>query len=149
LKTVGETPLEEPDRETQSPGPLRILLAEDNPVNQLVATRLLQRESHLVKVVASGAQAVKAFVESSYDVVLMDVQMPEMTGLEATARIRQLESEAGRGAHVPILAMTAHAMTGDRERCLESGMDGYIAKPIRREELFSALASAVPAMACH
>jgi PAS domain S-box-containing protein len=112
----------------------RVLLAEDNPVNQHLATRLLEKQGHTVQVVETGTAAVRAVQEGGYDLVLMDVQMPEMGGLEATRAIRAWEAENGRG-HVPIVAMTAHAMKGDREQCLAAGMDGYIAKPIRAQEL--------------
>jgi PAS domain S-box-containing protein len=107
---------------------LRILLAEDNPVNQEVAVHLLERRGHSVIVAEDGRQAISAIEKHTFDLVLMDVQMPEMGGLEATKLIREKEGSAGR--HVPIVAMTAHAMQGDRERCMEAGMDGYLAKPI-------------------
>jgi two-component system sensor histidine kinase/response regulator len=107
----------------------RILLAEDNLVNQRVALHILEKHGYSVTLVANGINALKALDEQTFDLVLMDVQMPEMGGFEATAKIR--ESEHGRGTHVPIVAMTAHAMSGDRERCLAAGMDGYISKPIR------------------
>jgi PAS domain S-box-containing protein len=108
--------------------PLRILLAEDNPVNQEVAVHLIERRGHSVIVAENGRQAVEAIERHKFDLVLMDVQMPEMGGLEATRVIR--EKEKGSGHHLPIIAMTAHAMQGDREQCLEAGMDGYLAKPI-------------------
>jgi CheY-like chemotaxis protein len=108
--------------------PVRVLLAEDHPVNQHLVQRLLARRGHSVHVAADGRQAVEAFEREPFDLVLMDVQMPVMDGLEATAAIRRLES--ARGGHVLIVAMTAHAMAGDRERCLEAGMDDYLAKPI-------------------
>jgi PAS domain S-box-containing protein len=108
--------------------PLRVLLAEDNPVNQEVALRLLERRGHSVIVAENGRQALTAIERHKFDLVLMDVQMPEMGGLEATQLIR--EKERSTGEHLPILAMTAHAMQGDRERCIAAGMDGYLAKPI-------------------
>ncbi|MGB7754423.1 MAG: response regulator [Candidatus Acidiferrales bacterium] len=108
--------------------PLRVLLAEDNPVNQEVALRLLERRGHSVIVAENGRQALTAIERHKFDLVLMDVQMPEMGGLEATQLIR--EKEKSTGGHLPILAMTAHAMQGDRERCIAAGMDGYLAKPI-------------------
>jgi PAS domain S-box-containing protein len=108
--------------------PLRILLAEDNPVNQEVAVHLIERRGHSVIVAENGREAVEAIERHKFDLVLMDVQMPEMGGLEATRVIR--EKEKGSGHHLPIIAMTAHAMQGDREQCIESGMDGYLAKPI-------------------
>jgi two-component system, sensor histidine kinase and response regulator len=110
---------------------LRVLLAEDNAVNQTLAVRLLERLGHVVVVAHNGREAVEELEKWNYefDVVLMDVQMPEMDGFEATAAIRARDQ--ARGAHTPIVAMTAHAMKGDRERCLEAGMDGYVSKPIR------------------
>lgn len=117
---------------------LRVLLAEDNAVNQLVATRVLEKLGHAVTVVSSGREAVSAIQSGTFDVVVMDVQMPEMDGLEATAEIRR--GERMTGTHIPIIAMTAHAMKGDRERCLEAGMDGYTSKPIRANELEQAIA---------
>jgi signal transduction histidine kinase/CheY-like chemotaxis protein len=114
---------------------LRILLAEDNPVNQKVARRMLEKEGHTVTIGANGRVALALWQRQTFDLILMDVQMPEMDGLEATAAIRQ--AEVGTGRHIPIIALTAHAMTGDRERCLASGMDGYVSKPIRAEEIRS------------
>jgi two-component system, sensor histidine kinase and response regulator len=112
---------------------LRLLLAEDNLVNQKLAVRLLEQQGHRVVVTANGREAVEAVQRQPFDLVLMDVQMPEMDGFEATAAIRQ--AERGTGRHLPILAITAYAMKGDRERCLESGMDGYVSKPIQPREL--------------
>jgi CheY-like chemotaxis protein len=125
--------------------PLRLLVAEDNLVNQRLAIRLLEKQGHSVVVACNGQEALEALAREPFDAVLMDVQMPEMGGLEATAAIRA--REAGTGNRVPIIAMTAHAMTGDRERCLEAGMDGYVAKPIQAKELTRALreATAPPA----
>ena len=113
--------------------PLHILLAEDNPINEKVAVRLLERRGHTVEVARTGLEAVSASARTKFDVILMDVQMPEMGGLEATALIRQ--RERGTGNHVPIVAMTAHAMEGDRERCLAAGMDDYISKPVRQRDM--------------
>ncbi len=113
---------------------LRILLAEDNVVNQRLASRLLEKRGHRVVVTSNGREAVEALERQSFDLVMMDVQMPEVDGFEATALIRQRENSTG--AHLPIIAMTAHAMKGDRERCLAAQMDGYVAKPIKAEELF-------------
>ncbi len=121
---------------------LRILLAEDNPVNQTVAVRLLEKMGHTVMVVANGRDAVLMLAEQEFGLVLMDVQMPEMDGFEATRAIR--EKEATTHKHIPILAMTAHAMKGDRERCLAVGMDGYIAKPISPAELFAEIERFTP-----
>jgi two-component system, sensor histidine kinase and response regulator len=114
---------------------LRILLAEDNPVNQRVAVAMLSKRGHSVHVVDDGRQACQAVLGDRYDVVLMDVQMPEMSGFEATAAIRAGETDGG--GRVPIIAMTAHAMAGDRERCLAAGMDGYVTKPIDRDVLLA------------
>lgn len=116
---------------------MNVLLAEDNPVNQKLATRVLEKMGHRVTIAANGREAVDALLEASYDVVLMDVQMPEMDGLTATVRIREAEKETGR--HVPIIAMTANAMQGDRERCLKAGMDDYLPKPIRFQDLADVL----------
>jgi PAS domain S-box-containing protein len=112
---------------------LRILLAEDNAVNQVLAVRLLEKRGHAVTVTGNGKEALAALENNTFDLVLMDVQMPEMDGFEATAAIREKEKASGR--HLPVIAMTAHAMAGDRERCLEAGMDDYISKPIRPQEL--------------
>jgi two-component system sensor histidine kinase/response regulator len=120
---------------------LQILLAEDNLVNQTLAVRLLEKRGYVVTVVGDGHDALAALAKQSYDVVLMDVQMPEMDGFEATAVIRKNEESGAR--HTPIVAMTAHALKGDRERCLASGMDGYLPKPIRSAELFAAIENAV------
>jgi two-component system sensor histidine kinase/response regulator len=112
---------------------LQILLAEDNPINQKLATRLLEKRGHLVTVAANGKEALAALAERTYDLVLMDVQMPEMDGLEATRALREREKLIG--THQQVVAMTALAMKGDRERCMEAGMDGYLSKPIRQQEL--------------
>jgi two-component system sensor histidine kinase/response regulator len=117
--------------------PLRILLTEDNTVNQRLASRLLEKEGHVVVVADDGAKALKAHDESTFDLILMDVQMPVMDGMEATAAIRKAEQSTGR--HVPIIAMTAHAMAGDRQRFLQAGMDGYVSKPIHSQELMEAI----------
>lgn len=116
---------------------LRILLAEDNSINQRLASRLLEREGHFVIVASDGVKALEAIERESFDLILMDVQMPIMDGLEATTAIR--ERERTTGAHTPIVAMTAHAMAGDRQRFLAHGMDGYVAKPIHFRELFDAI----------
>ena len=117
---------------------LHILLAEDNLINQKVAAGMLEMQSHTVVVVGDGRQAVAALEREAFDLVLMDVQMPEMDGFEATTRIR--ERERGTGRHVPIIALTAHAMKGDREKCLQAGMDGYVTKPILAQDLFTTIA---------
>jgi CheY-like chemotaxis protein len=116
---------------------LRILLAEDNLVNQLLASRLLEKRGHKVVTAGNGREALKQLESERFDLLLMDVQMPEIDGFEATAIIRKEEESTGK--HLPIIAMTAHAMEGDREHCLAAGMDGYIAKPIKAEELMAAI----------
>jgi CheY-like chemotaxis protein len=112
---------------------LHVLLAEDNPVNQRLAVRLLEKRGHHVVVAGNGAEALAAMEKQDFDLVFMDVQMPEMDGLEATAVIRGKEKITGK--HQPIIALTAHAMKGDREKCIAGGMDGYLTKPIRPQEL--------------
>jgi signal transduction histidine kinase/DNA-binding response OmpR family regulator len=112
---------------------LRVLLAEDNAVNQLLATRLLEKRGHRVVTAGNGREALEALAKDTFDVVFMDVQMPDMDGFEATAAIR--EKEKGTGKHQTVVALTAHAMKGDRERCLAGGMDAYLSKPIRPQEL--------------
>jgi two-component system, sensor histidine kinase and response regulator len=116
---------------------LHLLLVEDNPVNQKLAVRLLERLGHQVAVADDGRQALTALAAQEVDLVLMDVQMPVMDGFEATAAIRARERE--HGGHLPIIAMTAHAMKGDRERCLAAGMDDYVTKPIDSAGLRAAL----------
>jgi CheY-like chemotaxis protein len=120
---------------------LHILLVEDNPINQKVAQRLLEKAGHSVTVAGNGREAVDHVSSRAFDVVLMDVQMPEMDGLEATAVIR--EREQGSDRRLPIVALTAHAMVGDRERCLQAGMDGYVTKPVQPPVLFQAIADAL------
>src|SRR5262249_30382217 len=115
----------------------RVLLVEDNIVNQRVAIGLLERRGHDVTAVGNGREALDQLEAASFDVVLMDLQMPVMSGLDATVAIR--ERERPPGAHVPIVAMTAHAMAGDRERCLAAGMDGYLSKPVDPQLLFAAV----------
>ena len=116
---------------------LRILLAEDNAVNQRVAVAMLSKRGHSLHVVENGRDAVEAVFAEPFDVVLMDVQMPEMNGFEATAAIRERERLAGDGRAIPIVAMTAHAMAGDKARCLDAGMNGYVTKPVNRESLIA------------
>ena len=120
----------------------RVLLAEDGAINQQVAVRLLEERGHSVVVVNNGRAAVEQVAAQPFDVVLMDVQMPEMDGIEATAAIRRAEAQTG--GHVPIVAMTAHAMKGDRDRFLAAGMDGYVAKPVRPHELYAAVEGGGP-----
>jgi PAS domain S-box-containing protein len=121
----------------------KILLAEDNLVNQKVATRFLEKQGHTVFVADSGTKALEAWRQQTFDLILMDVQMPEMDGLEATAMIRQQEVvrnlEQLIEQHIPIIAMTAHAMVGDRDRCIAAGMNDYVSKPIRASDLFAAI----------
>jgi len=120
---------------------LRVLVAEDNDVNQLVARRIFEKLGHRVTVVANGREALSAVQSRQFDLVAMDVQMPEMDGLEATSAIRAWEEKTG--THVSIIAMTAHAMKGDAERCLAAGMDAYVPKPIRTQELEKAISQLV------
>ena len=118
--------------------PLRILLAEDNPVNQKVGGRLLERQGHSVVLASTGAEALEAFVRESFDVILMDIQMPVMNGYDATRAIRA--HERSTGGHIPVIALTAHAMHGDRESCVHAGMDDYLSKPIQTSALCATLA---------
>jgi PAS domain S-box-containing protein len=124
-------------------GRLNILLAEDNLVNQKITTRMLEKLGHAVTVANNGREALDAIGAQAFDLILMDIQMPEMSGFEATEAIRRQERASGK--HLPIIALTAHAMDGDRERCLESGMDGYVSKPVRGEELARAIGSLLTA----
>ncbi len=117
-------------------------MAEDNPVNQKLATRTLQKRGHTVFLANDGIEALEILTREAVDLVLMDVQMPRMDGLAATATIR--ERERIGGGRVPIIAVTAHAMAGDRERCLAAGMDGYLSKPLKADELFAAIAGIPP-----
>src|SRR6266849_3106019 len=121
-------------QDARDPGSfLNVLLAEDNAVNQRLAVRLLEKRGHKVVVAGNGLEALAALKKESFDLVFMDVQMPEMDGYEATAAIREAERDSGR--HQPVIALTAHAMKGDREKCLAAGMDGYLSKPIKPQEL--------------
>jgi len=129
----------------QSHPKLNVLLAEDNPINRLLAQKLLQKQGHVVTLVNNGREALERWELNQslqFDIILMDVQMPEMDGLQATAGIRA--KELVTGAHIPIIAVTAHAMKGDRERCLAAGMDGYISKPINPVELAATILAAFP-----
>jgi signal transduction histidine kinase/CheY-like chemotaxis protein/HPt (histidine-containing phosphotransfer) domain-containing protein len=132
-----------PKPQSKSRRKLQILLAEDNPVNQRLAVKLLEKQGHRVVVTANGKEALAALEREKFDLILMDVQMPEMGGFEASGRIR--EREKTTGGHIPIIAMTAHALKGDRERCLEAGMDAYVAKPVESRLLFEAIDSMAPA----
>jgi two-component system, sensor histidine kinase and response regulator len=118
--------------------PSRILLAEDNRVNQRLVQRILEKEGHDVIVVANGREVLEALKSDTFDLVLMDVQMPLMDGIEATKAIRA--TEALTKTHIPIVALTAHAMKGDQDRCVAAGMDGYISKPIRAADLLNVVA---------
>jgi two-component system CheB/CheR fusion protein len=119
--------------EVALPTPLRVLVAEDNIVNQRIIAGLLARRGQMTVVVSNGREAIEAWKREAFAAIIMDVQMPEMDGFEATAAIRA--AERGTGTHIPIVAMTAHAMSGDRERCLAAGMDDYVAKPISVKEV--------------
>jgi signal transduction histidine kinase/CheY-like chemotaxis protein len=121
---------------------LRVLLAEDNLVNQTLAVRLLEKHGCVVQVAATGREALAKLAGCSFDVVLMDVQMPEMDGFEATAAVR--EAEKATGKHVPVIALTAHTVKGDRERCLAAGMDGYVAKPVNPQQLLAEIDRLAP-----
>ncbi len=123
----------------------KILLAEDNLVNQRVAVRFLEKRGHTVVLAESGEKALDAWRKQAFDIILMDVQMPDMDGFEATSRIRGNEKSTGK--HIPIVALTAHAMVGDRERCLAAGMDDYVSKPINADDLFAAIDRLLPAAA--
>jgi CheY-like chemotaxis protein len=137
---------ENPSNAKRDPGSLpaatgkRILLAEDNPVNQQLALRILEKQGHSIEIACTGQEAVAKSEAEDFDAILMDVQMPDMDGLEATEAIRRREQ--GTRKHVPIIAVTAHAMAGDRERCLQAGMDGYLSKPIRAQEVIDVLLTA-------
>jgi two-component system sensor histidine kinase/response regulator len=140
LTALGTAPGDAPPapRTPETDATLRVLLAEDNPVNQLVVTRLLGKKGCAVVVARDGVEAVAALEQGSFDVVLMDVQMPNLSGIEATVAVRR--GELGTARHVPIIALTAHAMTSDREACLAAGMDAYLTKPVRAADLFAAIA---------
>jgi two-component system sensor histidine kinase/response regulator len=143
----GGSPKPEPDlpassRTHRRPRRLRILVAEDNPVNQTLTARMLEKEGYSVTVVSAGEEAVDRIHRQPFDVALMDIQMPGMDGITAASRIRA--QEAGSGAHIPIVATTAHALSGDRERCLEAGMDAYLCKPIQTKQLVETIESLVP-----
>ncbi|ORE09111.1 hypothetical protein BCV72DRAFT_287971 [Rhizopus microsporus var. microsporus] len=124
--------------------PLEVLLAEDNDVNQKLAVRILEKFGHHVTVVANGKLAVEAYENQYFDLILMDVQMPVMGGFEATQKIREIEKASNTNRHIPIIALTAHAMIGDREKCLEAGMDEYVTKPLRFPELIAAIKKFAP-----
>jgi two-component system, sensor histidine kinase and response regulator len=123
---------------------LRILVAEDNVVNQALILRLMEKAGHTVKLAGNGHEALRAAEDNAFDLIFMDIQMPDMDGFSATAAIR--EQERRSGGHIPIVAMTAHAMKGDAEKCLAAGMDGYVSKPIDRTKLFGVIAQVTGAV---
>jgi CheY-like chemotaxis protein len=130
---------------------LRILVAEDNPVNQAVVSRMLERAGHTVVIASNGQEAVDLQSAGGFDLILMDIHMPVLDGFEAMARIREMN---GTGSvRTPVIALTANAMTGDRERCLRAGMDGYISKPVSRDLLLATIAefaaNSQPALSPH
>jgi len=147
LKAMGTLSKENTSSASISPSParrlsgIRILLVEDNPINQQLAIRILQKQGCCVTVAENGKRAISILEDNDFHLVLMDVQMPVMGGFEATEKIRENEKKTGN--HIPIIAMTACAMKGDREQCLQAGMDGYISKPIQTDELFKAIETAV------
>jgi len=132
-----EAPAGARDSRKQPSRRLRILLAEDNAINQKLAIRRLEKQGHSVTVANDGCQVVATVEDREFDVVLMDLQMPNMSGLEATAIIRTAERRTGK--HIPIVAMAAHALKDDQERCLEAGMGGYVSKPIQPDRLMEAI----------
>ena len=141
LPLSAESPTEEKppfEMAKAAPRTLRILVVEDNAANQKLATYILQDRGHRVEIAGDGQEAIYFTEQNRYDVIVMDMQMPEMDGLEATGVIRK--REAG-GSHVPIIGMTAHAMRDDRERCLAAGMDGYLAKPVNGREMLALVES--------
>ncbi len=137
LGLVQDEPTDTPPRPATPSEGHRILLAEDNLVNRKVAVALLEKQGHRVTTAANGRIALERALRETFDLILMDVQMPGMDGLEATRQIR--EAERATGGHIPIVALTAHALTGDRERCLDAGMDAYVTKPIRAAQLLTAI----------
>lgn len=145
LPVFTEAPVAAPHVPAADHRRFKILLAEDNLVNQRVAMQSLEKRGHSVVLAESGRKALDAWRNQPFDIILMDVQMPEMDGFEATARIREHEKSSGK--HIPIIALTAHAMVGDRERCLAAGMDDYVSKPINIAALFAALERLLPAVA--
>jgi CheY-like chemotaxis protein len=132
-------------REGASAGLLKILLADDNRVNQKVAARILEKQGHQVRIAENGVAAVEEFQRGDFDLILMDVQMPEMDGLDATREIQRLERNGQE--RIPIIAMTAQTMRGDRDNCFAAGMDGFVSKPIDLAELQAAIEAARPAVA--
>jgi two-component system sensor histidine kinase/response regulator len=137
-------PSRQPEDQADAPHVPRILLVEDNPTNQLLTSNLLRKRGFAVSAVGSGKEAVAAFAAEKFDLIVMDVQMPEMNGLEAAAAIREMERNTS--AHTPILALTAHSAAEDRHRCIAAGMDAYIPKPIRISEFMNAIARLLPSI---
>jgi len=137
VQKIEAHPVHDTNRARASHRSSNVLLAEDNPVNQRLVLRILERQGHRVTLAVNGREAVEAVKRAEFDIILMDVQMPQMTGYEATEAIRSCERQSGR--HIPIVAMTAHAMKGDREKCLASGMDSYISKPVSAKDLLETL----------
>lgn len=130
---------------TNPPAPAErasVLIVEDNPVNQKLAQRLLQLRGHVTRIAGDGREGLAAWRAEPFDLVLMDISMPVMSGLEAVTHLRA--EEASSGKHTPVIAVTAHAMKGDKEQCLAAGMDAYVAKPIKPAELFATIAQVIP-----
>ena len=147
IENLGDPAGNSAAKTTASPDPaankgLRILVAEDNVVNQKLAVRLLQKMGHEAIVAVNGQEAVAASEKEDFDLILMDIQMPLMDGFEATAAIRQRENREGRS--IPIVALTAHATAGHLEKCLAAGMDGYVAKPIKKKQLLAEITRLLP-----
>ena len=138
VDTSATVPVTEKSVALKSENPLAVLVVEDNAVNQTLVRRLLLRRGHQPTLAANGRIALELFREQRFDVILMDIQMPEMDGLTATREIRKLERHEKRKA-TPIVGLTANAMTGDREACLAAGMDGYISKPVQVADLFAVI----------
>jgi CheY-like chemotaxis protein len=140
--TIEEAALPPPVVPAAPPRALHVLLAEDSVVNQKLAVGLLRKRGHAVTIANDGEEAIRLFRAQTFDMVLMDVEMPHLDGLNATQAIRDHERQAG--THIPIIAMTAHAMKGDREKCLAAGMDGYVSKPVRQKDIFEAIGQFFP-----
>jgi len=138
-ENVAPAPAKFPDQQPRRA--YRVLIAEDNIVNQRVAIYMMEKQGHHVSYVQNGEEVLDAMEKNIFDLILMDVQMPLMDGLKATELIRK--KERATGAHIPIVAMTAHAMKGDRERCLAAGMDDYVAKPLNAADLSQAIERAI------
>ena len=143
-KTIDAQPAAPAVQPTRAARQLRVIVAEDNPVNQKLAAHLLRRRGHDPVLVGNGREAVEAIAAEAFDLVLMDLQMPEMDGFEATAAIRKRDADLG--TRMPIVALTAHAMQGDRQRCLDADMDGYVSKPIDPVVLFEVIDQVIAAV---